>query len=361
MLRIGAFGLLLLLIACSKSGEHNSSLLQEATGAPGDMVLIMDSTQWRDPLGDAVRDVFMAEAQGLPREEPLFDVSWVHPNRKIRLLKQVRNLVYVFTLDQKTQGTRIITDEFTPESLQRIMTDTSFYVYRSDDQFSRGQTVIYLFGQTEEQLIRHLEQHGDQITDVFKVLERNRLIDAVSRTAATRNLTSLLDKQYGFTMRFPIGYRAAETSDQFVWLRQVESEADQSVFVAWKPYRSENQLMRDSVIAWRNEIARNHLFEDPLDPQSHLTTETTVPFKPVITRQVSFRSHYATQLIGLWKTNTNTMGGPFISYCMVDEAKARLYYLEGFTFSPAKDQREIIRKLDAILWTFESSGAKENL
>jgi hypothetical protein len=59
---------------------------------------------------------------------------------------------------------------------------------------------------------------------------------------------------------------------------------------------------------------------------------------------------------GLWRTNNLTMGGPFVSYAFVDEPLGMLYYVEGFTFSPSKDQREIIRELETIIHTFKTSS-----
>jgi hypothetical protein len=61
---------------------------------------------------------------------------------------------------------------------------------------------------------------------------------------------------------------------------------------------------------------------------------------------------------GLWRTNNKTMGGPFLSYTMVDESSERIYYVEGFVYSPGEDQRETMRELEMILSTFETE--KEN-
>jgi hypothetical protein len=133
------------------------------------------------------------------------------------------------------------------------------------------------------------------------------------------------------------------------------TEIDKNVFISWKNYASEYQLRPDSLIAWRDDIASRYLFEDPERPNTYLVTETTVPYKPVVARQVNFDGQFAMELRGLWKTNNNTMGGPFISYSLVDESRGRLYYIEGFCFSPGKNQRETIRELEAILHTFKSA------
>jgi hypothetical protein len=65
--------------------------------------------------------------------------------------------------------------------------------------------------------------------------------------------------------------------------------------------------------------------------------------------------HFAMEIRALWKTNTQTMGGPYVGYALIDQSKARLYYIEGFAYAPGKDKREIIRELETILWTFKTS------
>ena len=49
------------------------------------------------------------------------------------------------------------------------------------------------------------------------------------------------------------------------------------------------------------------------------------------------------------------MGGPFVSYAMVDESTNRLYYIEAFLYSPGKPQRDLMRQLEVILKTFNIS------
>ena len=78
-----------------------------------------------------------------------------------------------------------------------------------------------------------------------------------------------------------------------------------------------------------------------------MVVETLIP--PVI-NQINFNNKYAIEAKGLWKTNNLSMGGPFISYVFVDEELNRVYYIDGFVYSPGKSQREFIRELETILW-----------
>lgn len=342
-------------IACNTSGKKNEEYLPKATGKPGDVLLIMDSSQWHGALGEEVRKVFEAEVPGLPREEPMFNIIWVHPSKGLRLLTQIRNLVYVFTLDQKSKGTRTLTQQFTPETLARIKSDSSFYLSTSKNEFSRGQEVMYLFSDREENLINHLQKDGQKIIDYFNHVEKKRVEEALLGTKTTKGVTSFLRKEQQCDLRVPIGYRLAQKENDFVWLRNIEANSDRDVFITWKPYESQYQLLPDSLLAWRNATAKKYLYEDPENPISYLVTETSIPWNPVRAKQVNFNNHFAMELRGLWKTNNNTMGGPFVSYTIIDQPRNLVYYIEGFAYSPSKDQREIMRELETILWTFRMS------
>jgi hypothetical protein len=213
------------------------------------MIIIMDSLQWKKPLGIEIRKIFLAELAGLPRSEPAFNVIFVHPNKKIKLLTQIRNLVYVFTLDQQSSGSRILREDFSPETLAKIQTDTSFFLSTEKDEYARGQQVMYLFGDTEENLLRHLQQNRQGLREYFNTIERKRLIENLSKTKSTEGISSVLKKDLGSVIDIPFGYKVADKTKNFIWLRQIETEEDNSIFITWKPYESEYQLLPDSLLA----------------------------------------------------------------------------------------------------------------
>lgn len=348
--------LITLVVSCNT--RNNPEYLPVATGKPGDMILIMDSLQWKGPLGNELRKIFKAEMPGLPREEPMFNLIYVHPRKGTTLLTQIRNLVFVFTLDQDTPGSRIMKESFDAETLARIETDTGFFISTATNEYSRGQEVMYLFGSTEENLIRHLQENGQRIRNFFNDTEKKRAVEALTGTTTTKALTEFLKKENGIEIRVPFGFKVADKQPNFVWLRQMDARVDKSVWITWKPYESEYQFLPDSLVAWRNDVLKQFVFEDPDNPDSFVVTETQVPFKPVTARQFTFNTSFAMELRGLWKTNTNTMGGPFISYAVTDQQQGLIYYLEGFCYSPGKDQRETIRELEAILSTFRVGRAE---
>jgi hypothetical protein len=193
MNRIVIFILLVVAAVACNTHNDNPNYLPKATGKPGDVIIIMDSLQWKGELGSAIRKIFRAEVQGLPQPEPMFNVIWAHPSQ-LRLLTQIRNLVYVFTLDQNSPGSMSLRRQFTPETIKKIQQDTSFFRVIREDQYSLGQQVMYIFGDTQENLIHHLEMDGEYIIDFFNTIEGNRMRENMTPSKGTLGITSLLPK-----------------------------------------------------------------------------------------------------------------------------------------------------------------------
>lgn len=344
---------LLLVTACSdKTGEN----LPPSSGRTGDVFLIMDSAQWKGPLGGVLDSLFSAEMEGLPRKESIFHMRWIDPRKLNFVLKQRRNLIFAVTLDQRSSGANYIKRTFTPESLEKIKTESNLFSQSSRNIYAKNQEVLFLFGKTEPELIQHLREHGGKFVEYFNLRERERQTTSLYKAGQLKGIPQILRKDFNAEMRVPFGYQLVMNEKDFLWVRQINPQDDKDIFIARKPYTSPEQFKRDSLIAFRDQICRQNIFEDPERSDTYLLTETSIPFRPVITREINFNKKFAVEMRGLWRTNNLTMGGPFISFAFVDEAQNMFYYIEGFTFSPGKDQREIIRELETILYTFKVSS-----
>lgn len=347
-LSILSFVLMIMIAGCS--GDDNPDYLPKASGNPGDMLIVMDSTQWKGPLGKEVRRVFASEVPGMPQSEPMFNLVHIHPLRKT-LIHQMRNIVYVFTLDQKTSGSILLRNKFTANTLNKIKSDTSFHLSTRSDEFAKNQRVMYLFGNNEGELIDYLRRQKQNIIDYFNKMERDRLVRRLP--SKSNGASQFMPRELQCDLRVPMTYKLAERANDFVWFRLIGPNNDRDIWLTWKPYESEYQLLPDSLIAWRDATLKKYVFEDPEKPNTYLVTE--LEEAKVHARQIKFNDHFSIELRGLWRTNHQTMGGPFVSYAVVDQGRGLLYYLEGFVYNPGRDKREMLRELETILWTFQTS------
>jgi hypothetical protein len=348
--------IVLFLVSACADGDKTGANLPPASGRSGDIFLIMDSAQWKGPLGNVIDSLFSAEMEGLPRKESIFHMRWIDPRKLNFVLKQRRNLIFAVTLDQRSAGAGIIKRTFTPESLEKIKTDPTLFSQNVKNVFAKNQEVLFLFSKTEKELIQHIRTHGSKLIDYFNLRERERLTTSLYKSGQVKGVPQILRKEFQCEMKIPFGYQLVQHESDFLWLRQINPRDDKDIFIARKKYVSPDQFKKDSLITFRDEVCKKYLFEDPERLDTYLITETSIPFKPVLIREINFNKKFAVEMKGLWRTNNLTMGGPFLGYAMVDEPLGYLYYVEGFTFAPGKDQREIMRELETILYTFRTSN-----
>jgi hypothetical protein len=65
---------------------------------------------------------------------------------------------------------------------------------------------------------------------------------------------------------------------------------------------------------------------------------------------------YSGVLRGLWKMVGDMMGGPFVSLVRLDEQNNRVIVVEGFVYAPETEKRNLIRRIEAALYTLRLPG-----
>ena len=360
MSRFWFIGLLiaLLLGACSNEKERetttngNAEVLPEASGEPGELVVVMNKDQWNGTLGDALKDVFHGNVPGLTRDEPFFTTRVIEPFQFNRIFKLAGNLVYVTTFDGRSPADKWLQETFTEASKERIMNDPGLFMRTRDDQYASGQKVLRLFAKDEKTLISKLSENKELIRNYFNIAEKQRLAKKLRTSTASRKITERLREKFNYQVKIPAGYELAMSKDDFAWIRFLPNIGpSKNLFVYFKPYESQDEFKHDNIIKLRNEIGKSYIYGDPKNPGSFMVTEEK--YVPISQRDISFENMYTVETRGAWKTNNSSVGGTFISYTFVDQPSNRLYYVEGFIIHPNEEHRELIREMESILTTFK--------
>lgn len=347
--------ILLLFSACFFSCEEETKESREANlppsrGAHGDLIIVMDSAHWEGSLGEEVRKTFKAPIPGLPQDEPYFHINYVNPFKMNDVLRNVKNLVYVATMDNQSGAGRKLKSEFTKESIEKIASDPNVFMLSKQNVFAKNQEVLHLFGNNQEELIENIRKNRKLLRDHFGKLERERISNSIF-AKEQKGITKSLVKDHQFSIKIPYGYNLVYNKENFVWIRQIDENVDKNIFISYRDYESEDVFSDENILSLR-DIEVRKLGEDT-DDVVYMKTETLVPLE---TEKVTFDNKYAVETRGLWKLSNNTMGGPFLSYIFVDETINRLYYIEGYVYSPGKDKRNPMKELEAILWSFRTTS-----
>jgi hypothetical protein len=338
-------------ISCeSWIGEQS---MPQGRGEAGEIILVLDSIRWAGDIGKELRLTFRETVDGLPREEPLFDLRHIVPTNFKGILKNAKNLVLAIPMRDSNPEGRKMQNLFTNKSLDSLLENQDIFLINRKNLFATDQQVLFLIHHDDESFKEEIANQRDQIRYFFNSIEERRAMVNMYKIREEKMIANKIQTDLGFNLRIPYGFRIAESSEDFVWLRMAGQEIDKNLFIAFKNYTDVEAFNDDKIIEWRNEICEEHIYGDPENPQSFLVTELQIP--PVVA-EVNFNGSYGKNLKGLWKTNNISMGGPFVSYAFVDEKTNRMYYIEGFVYGPGVDQRELMREMNVILKTFKAGS-----
>ncbi len=340
--------LLVGLMSCQPR-KKDSSNLPGSIGAPGQILAVLDSLNWIGGVGDSILSVLSPNISLLLEPEYLFNLRYIRPDGFMGILQRHHNVLIVLTFDIKSAHTDKLKSLFSPQTLNVAQKGDRILYQRN--LFAQEQSVAIVLSKDSLAAARLISRESRQLQTFFLVGEEQRIDKRLfGKVAPNTKAMSQIRQNHGFSIRVPFNYELVKDTAGFVWLRYPTNLTDLDLLVCYRPYRSRAQFDNDSLIAWRNEICKAHIFVNKeSDPNSFLTTETLV--KP-ISEPATFAGSYARKIRGLWKANTSSLGGgPFTAISFVKGD--RQYYLEGFVYAPGKPKREFIRELEAIMRTFD--------
>lgn len=350
------FRIILLFIAiafgCSEASKESrrKDMLPTARGEADEIILVVDSTQWVDSLGIGLelRKTFLSPMLGLPQDEALFNVSKVNPQRLNSVLKSAKNMVFVMTLDSQTPDSKVLQKFFTNQSLNQIKRDTSIFMRAQKDLFAKGQTVLFLFSSSEDILAKKINYNRSAIREYFETSARETIKSQLF-ASNQKQLEARIKENHNVSFTIPFGWEKARDLKNFIWLRKMDAQTEQSIFVYYEPYTDRGVF--NKIGEFRDKITRQNLF-DGENQDVYIKRQEIIP---VFTERVNFNGHFAVEARGLWKISDNSRGGPFVSYTIVDEESGLIYYVEGYVDSPGTRKKKFVRELEAILSTFKTA------
>ena len=319
-----------------------------AVGAPGEIYFVIDPEQWDGPLGDELRRTFSIRVPGLPQPEPMFTVRHLAPQDMSKTFRVMKNLVYVATLDNNSRSGKYLRRNFTDASIQEIEQDPTKFQYIKTDEFAIGQKVVHLFGRTEDALLKNIVDHREQLRQYFIGLEHARLAEVLFKVRET-GVENRLKQNHQVTIKVPRGYELAHEEENFMWVRRRDQmlDVDRGVFIYHEPYTDETVFTEEGMKKLRDRITTKHV-RDVQKPSIVMERQTEMfDFS-----EINFHGKYAVEIRGLWRLSDISLGGPYVAYAMVDEARGRLIYFEGYVAAPGTEKRPYMTEMEVILDTF---------
>ncbi|MEJ6735791.1 MAG: DUF4837 family protein [Flavobacteriales bacterium] len=320
--------LLLLIVPFSffSCDEINERVLPSSTGKAGDLLIVMDSVYYNHSAGDAVKQTFSQEQDGLPQPEPLFNLIQVPQRSFARIFHPMRNIIMV-----------------------NVEKEAKIKLTVRKDVWAESQLVVTITAPTGEIAAETITKNAAVLLDYFNNKEIARL-HAKFRVNANSKNSQLIDEKFGLSLNLDELYTVAQEAEDFMWLRKDKTagghQISQNIMIYTYPYISDSTFDVGQLVEKRNYYTKKYIVGSN-EGSYMLSYKEYVP----IQKEVSLNGVYVNELRGLWYMHRDFMGGPFINYSLVDEKNNRVICIDGYVYSPKFDKREFLREQEALIKT----------
>lgn len=308
----------ILFFSCESTGKRDTSYLPESVGAINGMQVVISNELWNGEVGEKIREYFAAPAVGLPQIEPIFSINQIQPENFTDFARSYRSFMHITLADSNK-------------------------VSLKKNSFARPQIGAFIKGTNEENLIQLIDSNHQAIINNFKnteIKERQR------RTRISMLEIDSLQERFGVRIQIPSAYRVASACDDFYWIRKdLKSNGSTNILIYEVPLniiREDSSLIGD-IIRMRDTIGSSYL---PVEDEAlFITEEAFSPF--LFTSEIDGKFAFETR--GTWEVKDAFMAGPFLNYAIKDEANERYLIMEGFTYAPSMEKRNLQFELESII------------
>ena len=331
-----------------------------AMGKINGMTLVVDDTTSSRKLVDTFETIFEAPYPVLPAVEPIFDVKVISYQELlgIKYMNERRTFLLVANLsDTASQVTKMVRADLGDEKIKRAKSDTSFNLTFGLDKWAKGQLIIYVFGKDQKSIENALTMRFNTIAQKINAHDYENLKSSVfGNDGENTEMESVILEKFGFNIQIPKLYVKAIEEDNFLWLRYDNKIVNQSIVIQKFPYKNESQWSVDSLIALRNRYGKKYITTG--QPNAYMTTNTKD--LPTLDYTYTHNGIFMREIRGIWETENDFMGGPYVSYAVYNKPKGELIFIDTFVYAPGEDKRDLVQKLDCIVKTLSlpSLGGK---
>jgi hypothetical protein len=302
----------------------NQDLKPNVTGKAGELLLVVDDNKWNSQVGDSLRAVFQAEVQILPQREPLFTVVNI-PNKAFSNLFETHRSIVRVKISPKQKKASVL--------LRR-------------DVWAKPQTVFEITAPNDSVFLRLFSKNKNAIVDTLLKDERARYLQSFIKFE-NQEVSRVL-KERGVAMHIPKGYTLDVNKDDFMWISHETPMISQGILIGFIDYKDTAQLEKSNLIYQIDSLLKKNVPGALKGSYMQIEKRAEVLYKKMLRKGV-----YTIELRGLWQSEGDFMGGPFVALVSVDTKLNRIVLTFGYVYAPKYDKRNYMRQVETILYSLK--------
>lgn len=211
--------------------------------------------------------------------------------------------------------------------------------------YARPQIIIYVGASSVERLRADSSRIQKAVGKLLNRFELNVEIAALGKSR-NRVAERVVDSIFGRGIWIPADMQAMKVGRDFVWLSDNSVTAMRNVCVYAYPGST---LDAAEALKVRDSVMRANIHGQAPDMYMCVAMRP----EPVARIVAGAGERPILETRGLWEMRGDAMGGPFVSHAVVDSPRGRIVVAEAFVFAPGKKKRNLIRQLEAALYTLK--------
>lgn len=304
----------------------NQDLKPNVTGKAGELLLVVDDNKWNSPVGDSLRAVFQAEVQILPQREALFTVVNI-PNKAFSNLFETHRSIVRVKISPKQKKASL--------KLRRNV-------------WAKPQTVFEITAPDDSAFFSLLIKNKDAIVDTLLKDERARYLQSFIKFE-NQEVSRVL-KERGVAMHIPKGYSLDVNKDDFMWISHETPMISQGILIGFIDYKDTAQLIKANLIHQIDSLLKKNVPGALKGSYMQIEKRAEVFYKKMYRAGI-----FTVELRGLWQSEGDYMGGPFVALVSVDTKLNRIVLTFGYVYAPKYNKRNYMRQVETILYSLKIS------
>lgn len=302
-----------------------------SSGRAYEILVVVDHGLWDRPAGRALYDVLDTDVPGLPQSERSFHIMYTAPSNYDSTLKLIRNIIIV-------------------DVNKELYTQPKFKFAKN--VYAAPQVILTIQAPDEESFRTFVEGNSQQIIDFFTHAEINRQI-AVLENKHSDYVSTKVKSLFDCDVWVPGELSSAKQGENFFWAGTNAATADQNFVIYSYPYTDPNTFTKEYFVHKRDSVMKVNI-PGAREGMYMMTDSLMTDVRPI-----TVQGEYALEVRGLWRVKGDFMGGPFVSHARVDQVNQRVIVSEIFIYSPEKRKRNLVRQMEASLYTLRLPGSKQ--
>lgn len=302
-----------------------------SSGRAYEILVVIDQGLWERPAGRALYDVLDSDVPGLPQSERSFRIMYTSPANYDSTLKLIRNIIIV-------------------EVNKDLYTQPKFKYAKN--VYAAPQSILTIQAPDEASFEKFVEENRQVIVDFFTRAEMNRQI-AVLENKHSDYVSTKVKSMFDCDVWVPGELTATKQGENFFWAGTNAATGDQNFVIYSYPYTDKDTFTKEYFVHKRDSVMKINI----PGAREGMYMETDSLMTDV--RPINVQDEYALEARGLWRVKGDFMGGPYVSHVRLDKVNQRIIVSEIFVYSPDKMKRNLVRQMEASLYTLKLPGSKQ--